>query len=340
MPAASPQPSQQPAHAWRRYEFPEAGFSVELPAPPDERASSAPTLIGPVDTLTATVQLSATRVLRAAATRYPARLFELDDVGGLATFAAARDALLRGAPTRGLSERTVLLGPSPGRELLVPPGADGFFGRAQLFIVGSTLLQLELRDTQAPPDAAEANAAAERFFGSLALTGPPPPVTPGWQPTPLGDAFCSVWLPGAPTKSLRQVASDAGPLDRITYTVERPERGLRLAVSATQIPIELLREGDEAVGRELDRARDAQIAELMGSQPTEAAAFYGQAQGRELRMGTPDGGYAIVRLHMIGSVLYELVLRSSNLAPAPAEGRAPVPSGDEVARFFHTFAPQ
>jgi hypothetical protein len=55
---------------------------------------------------------------------------------------------------------------------------------------------------------------------------------------------------------------------------------------------------------------------------------------------TPDGGFAIVRLYMLGSVLYELTLRSANALPAPAEGRPSIPSGDEAGRFFLTFEPR
>jgi hypothetical protein len=338
-PSPPPQPSQQPAAGWQRYEYAEAGLSVELPAAPEVQSDSTPTLIGPIGSFTATVQLSATQLLRVVATRYPRRLFELDDIGGLGALAAAREALLRDAPTRGLSERAALLGPFPGRELLVPPGADGFFLRARLFVVGSMLFQLELRDTAAPLDAADAQAAADRFFASLALVGSHSPVAQGWQAAALGDAFCSIWLPSEPAKTARPVKTGAGPLDRITYTAEQPERGLRLVVSATAYPPTALRE-DGAAERELDRARDSAILEMMGSQPSEAPTYYGSTEGRELRMATPDGGFAIVRLHMLGSVLYELTLRSSNALPAPAEGRPSVPSGDEVARFFLSFEAQ
>jgi hypothetical protein len=342
--APAPTPSAEPSQltagqGWRRYEYAEAGFGVELPAAPDVQRDSASTLIGPIDTLTATVQLSPTRVLRAVATRYPQRLFELDDIGGLNTIAAARESLLRDAPARGLSERVVFVGQSPGHELLVSPGADGFFMRAQLFIVGRTLFQLALRDTQAPLDAAAAQSDADRFFGSLALTAPPP-VTQGWQPVALGDAFCSIWLPGQPAKSARQIETGVGPLDRVTYALDQPERGLRLLVSATAYPPQALREGDEAVERELDRARDGALLEVMGGQPDESHTYYGEVRGRELRVVTPDGGFAIVRLYMLGSVLYELTLRSANALPAPAEGGPSVPSGDEVGRFFLTFEPR
>lgn len=317
---ASPLPPTAPATglptegavAW--VEVVQPAFRIAFPAAPVEEATTEQTLIGPISNYTVTLATAAGGQLSLIATTYPARLFERDDPGGLATFADARTAALGGLPLPKSIETPIQLGPFVGRRLRSPDGSI----EARLFVGGATIYRIVA--------AGVASDESARFLASFTLVAlPAPPVAP-WQPVTLPTLGATLLLPAPPQE---EVAPDG----TLRYLVAQPERGVRWMVGGRP------RTPGSDPRALLDAWRDGLVAALGGDLLAEGPLPGGVNEGRDLTIALPGDGYARAWLWLGADRLFDLVMTSETPISPPSAPAPLVPTAAELGWFFLSFDP-
>jgi hypothetical protein len=301
---------------WKTYSYPEDGFRVSLPVPPEVEKSSVPTNLGMI------------QLHNYTATDNDTALYSGESDFGTTGAASDADTLLQGGKNGALtnskshlvSEKKIMLGAYHGLEF--EGEGDAYHISARIYMVGSILYQ-----TVVISPIGKQYAGSARFLDSFQLIPrvdsegkPIVAQAPEWKPYSYpADGFSAAY-PSEPALQTKELPTAVGKLNLHSYLVQDADVALLVAVCDY---------GESASGKPadpiLDGAQAGAISNVQAHLLSGEKVMLGDTPGRQYEAESSQLHFS-GRIYLVGTVLYQI------LAAAPLGKTYP-----EMGRFLNSF---
>lgn len=281
------------ASAWQELTSPasEGGFSVQLPGEPvvTTRAEG--------EGKTYEVTLKGKYHVSAGYAAFPTALQEADIRDFMNAYI---DKALSGFGGKRVSDKPLLLGAVPGREIVIE--TDGEVLRSQHYVTAWRryhLMVISTKEFVVSPD-------AERFFGSFTFLGGSAGavIPPGWtEYSDIAGRF-AVAMPGLPSAEQQNASSKAGDMTLFLFTLQRSGPNDRVAVQYLDYPEAAF--AGKTPDMVLDNASTVDAYNVGGTVVDQKPLSLGAYPGREVRVENVEAQMRI-RLYLVDRRLYKVI---------------------------------
>jgi hypothetical protein len=280
---------------WRTLSPAGGMFTVEMPGEP-ARDLSFTEADGPrITTMTWSVQVGADQVFLV---QY-ADFREILKGGDSAAFLdASRESAVRAMQGKLVSEKPVVLGPVPGRDILVQGAGRAM--RARMYLKDTHLYSQQI----VAPRGRVTSAAAERFFASFKFRSRSDAAPPGWKEFSDRAGRFSVLLPGDPVTSEETIHTRAGNVNLYVFTLYHGSVNELYSVQYMDYPDQLMQ--GKTAEQLLKDAGTVDAFNMNGKVVREQALPLEQRPGREVHFETAAVA-ARIRLCLVERRLYKTV---------------------------------
>jgi len=298
------------APQWKAFSSSADGFRASFPTEPEVSKDSVPVDSGSVELHSYVAEVGNT-ALYIAVCDYGRKGAAADPATLLAS---AKDGAVSHMSAHILTEKKITLDSSPGVEFVAE--SDKLHITARMYIAGGVLFQ-----TMVASPLNEKYADTARFLDSLQLiprphteaSAAPPSPAADWKPYPYPADGFSASFPSQPTLDKQNIATDAGPVEYHSYTVEDASTALIAGVTNF---------GPTLAGKDPDKilqgAKTGAVTNSKGRLVSEKPITLGVNHGIEFVIDS-DSARVTARVYLVGTSIYEVIVASpsqSNYADA------------------------
>ena len=307
-PLAATLPAQAPQ--WKAFSSSADGFRASFPTEPEVSKDSVPVGSETFELHSYVAEVGNTALYIAVCDYGPKGA-----AGDPATLlASAKDGAVSHMSAHILTEKKITLDSSPGVEFEAE--SDKLHIAARMYIAGGVLFQ-----TMVASPLNEKYADTARFLDSLQLiprphteaAAAPPPPAADWKPYPYPADGFSASFPSQPQFDKQNIATDAGPVEYHSYTVE---------VASTALIAGVTNFGPSLAGKDPDKilqgAKTGAVTNSKGRLVSEKPITLGVNHGIEFVIDS-DSARVTARVYLVGTSIYEVIVASpsqSNYADA------------------------